>query len=445
MRHGTAAVLLAFALSCGESTGLPGGSDLVIGPDVWVPPECDRSAIAAYPTAADLLEDPAGPPASPPRAPADQQALFEAVVRAVSDDYVDPAFNGVDWPGIVASHRARVGAGMETETFYADLRDMISELGDEHSYFSSPGEVQAEQAALAGQNDFVGFGVYMLPLLEKDRAAVIAVLPGSPAERGGLAQHDAIVALNGFPLVAGGKSHPERLRGPECTGAVLTIQSPGQAPRELTMVRQRFSVPLPVYDRQVPTADGSRIGYVLLPTFLDSTVPQQLRDALGRFGPLDALIVDNRVNGGGSSRVLEPVLGLFASGTMGHFASRDGTRPLEIAADPIEDSQTVPLVVLIDEGTVSYGEIFAGVLQDIGRALLAGRTTLGNVEALHGFEFTDGSELWLAGERFVPLHSTDDWEATGIVPDAEAHADWDTFTFESDPVIAAALGLLGHS
>ncbi|MBI5487817.1 MAG: hypothetical protein HY905_10835 [Deltaproteobacteria bacterium] len=445
MRHGTIAALLVLVLSCGDSAGSPDGSHLVIGPDVWVPPECDRSAIAAYPAASDLVEDPMGPPASPPLALADQQAVFEAVVRAVTDEYVDPAFNGVDWPGIVATHRARVAAGLETEAFYADLRSLISELGDEHSYFSSPGEVQAEAAALAGQNDFVGFGVYMLPLLEKDRAAIIAVFPASPAERAGLAQHDSIVALNGFPLVAGGKSHPERLRGPECTGAVLTVQTPGQAPREHTMVRQRFSAPLPVYDRLVPTTDGSRIGYVLLPTFFDSTVPAQVRDALQRLGPLDGLVIDDRVNGGGASSVLEQTLSLFASGTLGHFANRAASRPLEIAADPVQDSQTVPLAVLIDEDTVSFGEIFAGVLQDTGRARLAGRTTLGNVETLDRHVFPDGSELWLAGERFVPLHSTADWEATGIIPDVEAHADWDTFTFESDPAIAAALGLLGHS
>ena len=45
---------------------------------------------------------------------------------------------------------------------------------------------------------------------------------------------------------------------------------------------------------------------------------------------------------------------------------------------------------------------------------------------------------------FDPAHSHANWEQTGIVTDIEAYADWDTYTFETDPAIAAALTLLGH-
>ena len=37
-----------------------------------------------------------------------------------------------------------------------------------------------------------------------------------------------------------------------------------------------------------------------------------------------------------------------------------------------------------------------------------------------------------------------DWEETGIVPDVQAYAPWDTFYFDTDPSIAAAVELLGH-
>jgi len=159
---------------------------------------------------------------------------------------------------------------------------------------------------------------------------------------------------------------------------------------------------------------------------------------------VDGLIIDNRMNGGGSSTVLEPILSYFTTGTLGHYASRSGRRPLSVRADPIHNSQDAPLVVLVSENTVSYGEIFSGVLQDTGRAKLAGQTTLGNVETLHSYIFSDGSRLWIAEETFIPANSDADWELQGIIPDVEAHADWDTFTFENDPGIAAALELLGH-
>ncbi len=137
-------------------------------------------------------------------------------------------------------------------------------------------------------------------------------------------------------------------------------------------------------------------------------------------------------------------MAFFTSGTLGHFVSRETERPLRVGADPVANSQTVPLVILVGEDTVSFGEIFSGALQDTGRAQVAGQTTLGNVEILSGYEFSDGSTAWIAAESFRPLNSGADWEAQGIVPMIEVLADWDTFTFEADPGIAAALRLLGH-
>ena len=186
------------------------------------------------------------------------------------------------------------------------------------------------------------------------------------------------------------------------------------------------------------------IGYIFIPSFFDETIPDQIKQALNNFGPLDGLILDNRMNGGGSSNVVEPIFSLFTSGTVGNFVSRTGKRPLTIDAHPVQNSDTVPLVVLVGKDTVSFGEIFSGSLQDNGRAKLVGETTLGNVEILHGYDFEDGSLMWIAQERFDPAVSHADWEKTGIIPDVQADADWDTFTLDTDPSVAAAVKLLGH-
>jgi hypothetical protein len=73
-----------------------------------------------------------------------------------------------------------------------------------------------------------------------------------------------------------------------------------------------------------------------------------------------------------------------------------------------------------------------------------GATSPGNIEILSGYSFDDGSELWIAEETFDPSVSHANWEQSGIVPDVEVHADWDTIIFETDPSVAAALSLLGH-
>jgi len=150
------------------------------------------------------------------------------------------------------------------------------------------------------------------------------------------------------------------------------------------------------------------------------------------------------LNGGGSSSVVDPILENFVTGRLGQFVSRAASRPLDVDANPIQNSQTVPIVVVVSKDTVSYGEIFAGVLRDSRGAKVVGETSLGNVEVLHGYDFDDGSQVWIASETFFPEHSDENWEDTGIVPDVQAFAEWDSFYFETDPSIAAAVKLLGH-
>ncbi len=417
-----------------------------VPPILYVPPDCENIPPATIPPATTVAEPTATPlVAGNPQVSTDVQLrVFEELVSTIERVYVYPDFNGKDWPGIVAAYRAKVEAGLDTETFYAEMNALIAELGDEHSHFESPSQVAASEVDLSGALDYVGIGILVQPLPERGRVTILSVFPNSSADLGGLKAHDSILAVDGAPIVQDGQAHPQWVRGPECSAVVLTVQSPGQEPRDMSFIRYHITGSQPLGARLVNTTDGSRIGYIFLTTFFDETVPVQVEEALIEFGDLDGLILDNRMNGGGSSKVVEPILSYFTSGKLGEFVSREQTRSLAVVADPVHNSQTVPLVVLVGEDTVSFGEIFSGALRDIGRAKIVGQTTLGNVETLHGYDFEDGSRVWIAEERFDPLNSDENWELTGVVPDVEVIADWDTFTFETDPVVAAAVELLRH-
>lgn len=370
-----------------------------------------------------------------------QLEILDEIEKIVEDTYVYPDFNGRDWNEITARYRAMVEAGLTTGRFYVEMQSMIYELGDEHSYYLSPIEVLQSESELRGETEFVGVGIYGSPDYERGRLIVISTFPGSPAEYAGIQSHDSILLVDGLPLTS---ETGIRTLGPECTAVVLTVQSPGEAPRDVIVIRSRFEGNAPVDARLIPTEDGSKIGYIFIPSFWDETLPPQIENSLQEFGPLDGLILDVRLNGGGSSTVAYPILSLFTDGKLGEFVSRADSRPLTIRANPIHNSQTVPLVVMVSKDTVSFGEIFAGVLRDARGAKISGETSLGNVELLHGHDFDDGSEMWIASETFDSAFSDDDWERDGIIPDIHAYAEWDTFYFETDPSIAAALELLGH-
>jgi carboxyl-terminal processing protease len=247
--------------------------------------------------------------------------------------------------------------------------------------------------------------------------------------------------VDGLPIT---EELGNRLRGPECSVAIAKVQSPDEAPREVALMRYRIDTSVPIESRLVPTTDDSKIGYIFIPSFFDETLPPQIEDALNQFGQLDGLILDLRLNGGGSSTVTYPIFSFFTNGKLGEFVSRKDSRSLEIEANPIQNSQTVPLVILVGEDTVSFGEIFSGVMQDSGRAKIVGQTSLGNVEVLSGYDFEDGSLIWLAAETFHSAFSDENWEQTGIIPDVQAFAPWDTFYFDTDPAVKAAVELLGH-
>jgi carboxyl-terminal processing protease len=405
----------------------------------YLPPECAAVPLATIPPEQALQ---ATPEFGINEIPQDQQlSILRELGDVIEAIYVYPDYNGKDWNEIETRYRAKIDAGLDTQSFYNEMSAMIEELGDEHSFFLSPIEVAESEAELRGEIEFIGVGIYGQTDLERGRMVVVSTFPGSPAEYGGIQHHDSILLVDGRGI---GKELGDHLRGPQCSAVVLTVQSPGEAPREVMLVRYQIQGNIPIDARRVTTTDGSKIGYIFIPSFFDETLPGQIENALNEFGPLDGLILDVRMNGGGSSSVAYPIMEYFINGTLGQFVSRDDSRTLEIDANEIQNSQTVPLVVMVSEDTVSFGEIFAGVLQDAGRAQIVGETSLGNVEVLHGYNFEDGSQVWLAAERFTSAFSDANWEETGIIPDVQAFAEWDTFHFETDPSIAAAVNLLGH-
>jgi carboxyl-terminal processing protease len=363
-------------------------------------------------------------------------------VVCVRDTYVYADFNGVDWDGVYSRYEAKIEAGLEDEAFYAAMREMIDELGDEHSAYYSPQEVIEEDALLSGQLDYVGIGIYVTTMVDKGYAVLLQVFPGSPGERAGLRSHDRILAVDGLPVVDQvGWENLDRIEGPSGTAVRLLVQTPGEEAREVLVTRERIQAQHPVEAHRIPNTD---VGYVLIPTFWDQTIAARVRQALNELMAVserDGLILDMRINGGGLVSVLEDTLSLFVEGDLGEFVSRAEERPLRIHADPVGDSLTIPLVVLIGRETVSFGEIFSGLLHEMCRARLVGRTTDGNVEILWPVDFEDGSLAWIASETFRPPSGAD-WEDTGIAPDVDIPLDWDEFTFQTDVQLQAAVELL---
>ncbi len=391
---------------------------------------------------------PRPPPPLPANTPVDasvterQLNVFHDLVSIIESEYIYTATIANLLPNLRLEYEALVTAGLTDDDFYTAMDDFITALGDEHSYFESPEQAAETDAGFSGNNDYVGIGVYTQAIPEAGRAVIIVVFPGSPAAAAGLRSHDNILAVDGEPVLDADGALREVIRGAEGSPLTLTIERPGEAARDVNLLRGRITGAQPIDNCIVP---GTRIGYLFLPGLDDDTIPDQVRAALRAMtadGPLAGLVIDNRQNGGGLASVLAPILGLFTHGTLGYFVSRDDSHPLEIEAEDVGGSQTVPLVVLVGQDTFSYGEILSGLLQ-LDRATVMGMTTLGDVETQWLYWFDDDSRVWLSHELFQPPgQAVGVWEETGIIPDVAAPSRWDLFSEATDPALAKAVAWL---
>ncbi len=334
-------------------------------------------------------------------------------------------------------------AGLTDDQFYQAMYEMIQRLGDNHSTFFNPTQAKQMDEQFAGQYDYAGIGVVQSPDPERKLLSVVLVFPGSPAEQVGIQPHDNILAVDGQSVYDAQGNRLNLLRGPVGTTIQVTIQTPGQPPRVISVTRQQVNAEMPVPHQVYTTSSGKHIGYLLIPTFNEGGIGALVGQAISEMsanGPLDGLIVDNRHNTGGTSQEMLNTLSYFVSGPAGYFVNNAAQDTVSAAGVDIAGSQKIPLVVLVGKNTVSFGEVFSGILKDLDRAYLIGEPTEGNVELLSIFNFSDGSRAWIATGTFRPLNHPDQiWEKVGVQPDLIAASQWDQVTQDNDPVIQAAL------
>ncbi len=387
-------------------------------------------------------------PSPEPFAVPQQLNVFEELWSSVHTGYLYPDYNGLDWVATYYEYRGRIEGGLSPDDFYQAMDEMVRRLEDDHSFFLDPTEVVEEDAVYYGEQSYVGIGVILVTVPERNRAVVLLTQEDSPAAAAGIRPRDQILSVDDIPLVSENGLLRDLIRGPVDSPMQLIVQSPASEPRLVTLHREQITGGYQIPYEVLETSAGLRVGYILIPSFNDGAFDEQVGDALRAMaaeGPLAGLVLDNRWNRGGTDTVLKGTLAFFVQGLLGNFVNNVGMRPLLVRGRNVADSQSLPLVVLTGPDTASFGEVFAGILQDLGRAVLIGEPTKGNIETLWGYDFEDGSRAWIAHDTFRPLnHPEMDWEQTGVHPDLLIAEAWEEFPLASDPVIQVALETLAR-
>ncbi len=299
-----------------------------------------------------------------------------------------------------------------TKLAYGAIDGLTQAVGDTgHTTFLTPTERKDAAAALSGT--YVGIGV---ELDTKDgQAVVVGVIRGGPGEAAGIRAGDHIVAVDGkssggadLDAVAGS------IRGSAGTVVTLTLARDGvKTPITVRVVRAEVHLPA-VESATVPGTTLAILRVEQFSTGASDAFASQLQSLLA--GHPTGLVLDLRGDPGGYVNEAVGIASQFlASGDV--YRARDASgKETPVAVRPPHLAPTIPLVVLVDNGTASSAEIVAGALQDAGRAKIVGATTFGTGTVLAEFPLTDGSALRIGTEEWLTPKGQPIWHH-GIAPD----------------------------
>ena len=277
-----------------------------------------------------------------------------------------------------------------------DILPLILRELDPHSVYLPPKSLKEASAELEGNFDGIGV-TFNVP---EDTAIIISVIAGGPSERAGLLSGDRIIAVDG-QTVAGVKINQDSLVGmlKGVSGSVvhLDIMRDGEMV-EFDVTRDK----IPVKSIDVAYMIDDTTGYMKLSKFtrtsyaeFSAAVPSLLEAGMTR------LIFDLRDNTGG---YLDQALLLsnefLPEGSL--IVYMEGVhRPRQnFYADGSGQCQDIRLSVLVNEGSASSSEIFAGAMQDNDRAVIYGRRTYGKGMVQEPVFFSDNSGIRLTVARF---------------------------------------------
>ncbi len=341
-----------------------------------------------------------------PVSQSESDALWKSLVK---DDILTLRLNGEDEariPEILVSRYERfkssVAQSNSFDVLEIFLNSYLKEL-DPHSEFFSPHSSSNLRISISQQIEGIG----AMLRTEGEHTVVQGIITGGPAHLSKqLHEGDRIVAVSTgdgsiFQDIVGWRIEDvvDLIRGPRGTTVFLRIlrkdASPGAPTETVELVRQNVKLEDQMAKRSTVEIESEgnilQLGVIQLPSFYSNfmesddsdSVPSSSADDVKQFliefqqQDVDGLVFDLRGNGGGALREAVELTSMFIpSGPV--VQVENSAKEVEVHSD--NDGTVIydgPLVVLVDRGSASASEIFAGAIQDYNRGIVVGETTFG--------------------------------------------------------------------
>ncbi len=333
--------------------------------------------------------------------------LFGEVLEKIKKDYVDE----VD----------------ESDMMDSAINGVLQSL-DPYSAYMSPETFKDMQTDTKGE--FGGLGIEIG--MEAGVVKVIAPIDDTPAAKAGIKAGDYIIKINNDQVQ--GKSLVEAvklMRGPVGTSINLTVRRQNvKKPLEFKITRQVIEI------RSVKSevlGTKKNLGYIRLKSFNENSDKQFLNiiKKYEKSNEVTGYILDLRNNPGGLLTQAINITDFFLDD--GEIVSTKGRLVSETRrffARKGDEINGKPIIVLINNGSASASEIFAGALKDHKRAIILGENSYGKGSVQSIIPLRNGGGMRLTISKYY-LPSGDSISEVGIKPDIFVEEIGDDFKINS--------------
>jgi carboxyl-terminal processing protease len=289
------------------------------------------------------------------------------------------------------------------------MRGLAEGLDSDSAYLTP---AQARQAETGDQGGPADVGI---SLTHQYYLRVVATRDDSPAAKAGIRPGDFVRLVDARPTRDMSALEGQRLlAGPPGSKVKLTLIRGGSTsePHVVELTREAPQT-TDVKSRQ----QGDGIAYVRIASF-GRRMTEQLRSQIASLTKSGAtrVIVDVRNTATGDLAEGIAAARLFVpSGTISVRESRSSGQ-VKISAEKGDGAVTVPVTLLVDNGTSGPAEVFAAALAGNKRAELIGERTIGRTGVQELVKLPDGSALWITSTRYLTPAGAQ-LQAKGIEPD----------------------------
>ncbi len=313
---------------------------------------------------------------------------------------------------------------------------MVAGVGDPYTLFMTADESDEFIDGLDGNLEGIGAEL----TAEGGIVRVVRLIKDSPAERAGLLPDDIVTKVADTEV--SGKELQEvisLIRGPKGTTAqleVVRVKDGEDETKAFSIVRDQIHVPSAEYEEK--TGTGGTVGVLTISQFGGETV-QEVRAILTQLDTtkVKGLVIDLRYNGGGYLDGAIDLVSMFVKeGKVVSVAGKTERVDHEVTGNILLPD--IPLVVLINAGSASASEIFAGAVQDHGRATIVGTQSFGKGTVQEVIDLPGGSSLRVTIATWLTPKGTD-LGKHGVTPDVVVDRTTEDLEADRDPQLDAAM------